>query len=106
MPFQRGNKEGRKKGVWQSALDRAIAQDDGECLRKAADKMIKLAAAGEQWAIKELADRLDGKAAQRVELAGDAESPVCISLGDAAKLEARIRGLAAATGVTPKVERD
>lgn len=104
--FQKGNQLGKRQGIWRATLDRAIAQDDGERLRAAAEKLLTLASKGEQWAVKELADRIDGKSAQRVELAGDAESPVQISLVDAAKLEARIRGLAAVAGATPKVERD
>lgn len=37
-----------------------------EALRRVADKLVSEAEKGEQWAIKELADRLDGKPAQEV----------------------------------------
>jgi hypothetical protein len=47
-------------------LKRAIAQDDGVRLRKAAEKLLDKAAEGEPWAIKEIADRLDGKSQQNV----------------------------------------
>jgi hypothetical protein len=70
---QNAVKENRR---WASALNRAIAQDDGERLRKAAEKLLDAAADGEPWAVKEIADRLDGKPAQSVTLAGDPEAPL------------------------------
>lgn len=68
MPFkpgESGNPSGAKtEKRFLSALNKAIAQDDSKKLRKAADKLLDLAAEGEAWAIKELADRLDGRAVQ------------------------------------------
>lgn len=68
MPFEpgkSGNPAGNPKSKqFLSALNRAITQEDGARIRKAAEQLLDQAAAGEQWAIKELADRLDGKAAQ------------------------------------------
>ena len=74
-PFGNQNavKENRR---WANALSRAIAQDDGERLRKAAEKLLDCAAEGEPWAVRELADRLDGKPAQAVVLAGDKDAPL------------------------------
>lgn len=43
------------------AITRACKQEDGKRLRAAAEQLLNLAAAGEAWAVKELADRLDGK---------------------------------------------
>lgn len=43
------------------AITRACKQEDGKRLRKAAEQLLNLAAEGEAWAVKELADRLDGK---------------------------------------------
>lgn len=63
---QPGNNNAAKNKSWRKALDRAIAQDNGERLRLAAEKLLDLAAAGESWAVKELGDRLDGKAAQAI----------------------------------------
>jgi ribosome-binding protein aMBF1 (putative translation factor) len=57
-----GNKNAAKGKIWNDALRRAIASDQGERVRKAANKLIDEAAAGAPWAIKELAERLDGKA--------------------------------------------
>lgn len=53
-----------------AALQRAMAQDDGKRLRDAAEKLLDKAAVGEPWALGMLADRLDGKVAQAVELSG------------------------------------
>ncbi len=82
MPFapgQSGNPSGQQKEkLWRKSLDRAIAQDDGERLRKAAEKLLDLAASGEMWATRELGDRLDGKAAQQLIHSGDSENPVVI----------------------------
>lgn len=67
------NNAGKNKPFWR-ALDKAIAQEDGKRLRAAAEKLLDLAAQGEQWAVKELADRMDGKSAQVI--AGDPENPL------------------------------
>ena len=67
MPFEEGNTLGKKGKIFDAALRRAIAQDSGELVRKAAEKLLQLAAAGEQWAVQYLADRLDGKPTQAVE---------------------------------------
>lgn len=63
------NNAGKNKPFWR-ALDKAIAQEDGKRLRAAAEKLLDLASNGEQWAIKELADRMDGKSAQSMTLGG------------------------------------
>ncbi len=78
MPFQPGqiaNPDGaRKQKLWDGALRRAIVQEDGRRLRLAAESLLDQAAAGESWAIKELADRLDGKVPQAI--IGDADNPI------------------------------
>jgi gamma-glutamyl phosphate reductase len=70
MAFEKGNKHGvgSKPRLFDAALRRAIAQDDSDRVRKAAEELLTLAANGEQWALKELADRLDGKAQQNVSI--------------------------------------
>ena len=76
---QSGNPDGAKRAMlFLGALNRAIAQDDGKRLRKSAENLLDHAAAGEQWATLMLADRLDGKAAQQLVLAGDADQPLKI----------------------------
>lgn len=65
-----GNLNAAKEKRWFEALDRAIKQDEGVRLRAAAEKLLDLAAAGEQWAVKEIGDRLDGKPKQQTEISG------------------------------------
>ena len=62
-----GNDNHRKGKPFQDALRRAIAQNPQK-LRNAADKVLDLAEAGEAWAVKEIADRLDGKSHQSTSL--------------------------------------
>ena len=59
-----GNKNACKGKVWSDALHRAITQDQGKQVRLAAEKLLEEAAKGQQWAIRELADRLDGRPRQ------------------------------------------
>ena len=77
QPGESGNPAGGAKiKRFYAALDRAIIQDDGKRLRAAAEKLIDEAVKGEPWAIKELADRLDGKVAQ--EIVGSGGGPLVI----------------------------
>ena len=75
---QPGNDNATKAKPWRNALDRALAQDDGKKLRSAAEKLLSEAANGEGWAIKELGDRLDGKAIQEVAAKIDATLEVTV----------------------------
>lgn len=76
---QSGNPEGNPKSKrFYAALDRAILQDDGKRLRAAAEKMLDLAAGGEQWAVLALADRLDGKVPQAI--TGEDGGPMVIKI--------------------------
>lgn len=66
-----GNKNAIKENrLFNDALRRAIAQDDGKRVRASCEKLLDLAARGESWAVQALADRLDGKPGQTVELGG------------------------------------
>lgn len=62
-----GNKNAAKGKVWNDALRKAIAQNPHK-VRAAVEQLLDLAADGEAWAIKELADRLDGKPMQSTEI--------------------------------------
>ena len=66
-PF--GNQNARKR-PFREVLDRIIAQEDGKRLRFAGEKLFDAAAQGEPWAVKELADRTDGKPTQAIEATG------------------------------------
>lgn len=66
-----GNKNASKSRLFEQTLKRAIAQDDGERLRRAAETLLDKAAEGESWAMQMLADRLDGKPSQQIIGAGE-----------------------------------
>ena len=59
-----GNKNAQNGQLWNASLRKAIAQDDGRRLRASVEQLLNLASNGEPWAIKELADRLDGRPRQ------------------------------------------
>lgn len=66
-----GNHNAAKGKLYNDALRRALARagktvDGG--LNKVCDQLVTAALAGEQWAIKEVADRIDGKAAQSMDV--------------------------------------
>lgn len=71
-PGESGNPDGAKRvKLFLGALNRAIAQDSGDRLRKAAEGLLDAASEKQPWALQMLADRLDGKAAQRIIGAGE-----------------------------------
>lgn len=74
-----GNQNAYKHKPWADALRRAMARYEGgkeNALNLIADQTVKLAVSGEQWAIKEIGDRTDGKAAQSVTVSGDEDQPL------------------------------
>lgn len=72
-----GNQNARNAKVWQQAIKRALARASGKNvdagLDVLADKVVSAAQMGEQWAIKEIGERLDGKPAQVI--VGDDDLP-------------------------------
>lgn len=68
MPFQPGNKHGGKNDrPWKNAIRIAMAENDGKALRDLAEKLKAMALAGDIQAIKEIGDRMDGKAQQQID---------------------------------------
>lgn len=66
-----GNKNAVKENrLWGNALKRAVTQSDSERLMRIAEVMLMKAEDGDMTAIKELGDRLDGKAVSTTELSG------------------------------------
>lgn len=91
-----------KEKSFFNALSVALAQADGvdlagqrvTKLRQVAEKLVECALQGEGWAIKEIADRTDGKPMQAVEHTGEDGGPVVFTtiyetLRDKAEAEAR-----------------
>lgn len=70
-----GNQNARKAKDWASAIKRALAKEEGyeAGLDRLAGKLVKAADAGDQWALIEIGNRLDGKPAQVI--AGDDDLP-------------------------------
>ena len=84
MPFtkgQSGNPGGRpKQQRFRDALSLALSETDAKTglpkLRRIADNLVDAAMQGERWAIKEVADRTDGKAVQAVDLETDCKQHI------------------------------
>lgn len=71
MGFQNGNKHGKgNKGakLVEEALRRAIAQEDGKRIREGVDKLLDLCASGDLAAFTIVADRIDGRPTQQVDM--------------------------------------
>ena len=52
--------------LWANAIRRAVMQSSGKKLRSLAERLIERADQGDISALRELGDRLDGKAAQSI----------------------------------------
>jgi len=82
MPFEKGNQlaKGRKSSKDFSDMLRIAVKEaqgaGGNKLRKVADALVSKAIEGDVPAIREIADRLEGKVAQQVDLKGEIESTV------------------------------
>ena len=73
---QPGNENAKKAKIWQQAIKRALARKassnvDGG-LDMVADNLVDAAIDNkDQWAIKEIGDRIDGKSVQAIEGTGE-----------------------------------
>ena len=77
-----GNRNGAKNRRWAEAIVRAVGRlptNDGSlsCIDKGldrlADELVRAALKGDQWAIGEIGNRMDGKPMQALAVAGDEE---------------------------------
>lgn len=70
-----GNTNGKKENrLWADAIRKKVIQ--GKSLDKLAAKLVQMAEEGDMSALKELGDRLDGKAKQQIEATGLDDGPV------------------------------
>jgi hypothetical protein len=67
---QVGNQNAKKGKLFYNELRKALVQQDQLKLRLIADKLVEKATEGESWAVKEIIDRVDGKAVQATEISG------------------------------------
>ena len=72
---QLGNQNAAKSSMFYDKLRLVLTQEPHR-LRKIAEELVKKAEEGEPWAIKELIDRVDGKAHQAVALENSDGSPL------------------------------
>lgn len=68
MAAPKGNKNAARGFQFRDALEKAMKQDRPQALRKLAVELLDQAVAGNMDAIKEVANRLDGRPGQRVEI--------------------------------------
>jgi hypothetical protein len=66
----KGNDNAKKGKLFYNELRKALVQQDQINLRRIADKLVEKAIDGEPWAVKEIMDRVDGKAIQATEISG------------------------------------
>ncbi len=78
-----GNHNAAKSKMWSAAIQRALAERSRlagkEALDQLAGALLDKAGEGDMAALKELGDRLDGKAVQAV-AGADGEGPVMLSI--------------------------
>lgn len=72
----KGNSNAVKGKMWSDAVRKAIKQ--GKKLDKIAEKLIGMALEGDMQAIKEIGDRLDGKATQAI--TGEDGGPLTVEI--------------------------
>lgn len=70
-----GNQNGAKQRMFYDKLRLVLTQEPHR-LRSIAEQLVKKAEEGEPWAIKELIDRVDGKAHQAVAIENADGSPL------------------------------
>lgn len=79
MAAPQGNQNAAKAKVWSAAIQRALDKrgvSRVEALDALAEKLLARCEEGDLGALKELGDRLDGKPAQSLTVAGDADQPL------------------------------
>ena len=66
-----GNQNAKKGKLFYEQLRKVLVQNDAIRLRRIADKLVTSAEKGEPWAVKEVMDRVDGKAIQSTDITTD-----------------------------------
>jgi len=77
----KGNKHSSKENrIWGSIIKKLAIQEDYKKLHVIANALFEKAADGDMNAIKEIGDRLDGKAIAKTELSGDEDAPLVMHI--------------------------
>ena len=63
-----GNNNNKKGKLFYDQLRKVLVQNDNLKLRAIAEKLVEAAEEGEAWAVKEIMDRMDGKAMQSTDV--------------------------------------
>ena len=66
-----GNHNAKKGKLFYEQLRKVLVQNDALRLRRIAEKLVESAEKGEPWAVKEVMDRVDGKAIQSTDITTD-----------------------------------
>jgi ribosomal protein L17 len=91
----------RKDKQFHTALSMVLAKlatTEGRGLNRIAEKLIQMAEDGDIQAIKEVADRLDGKPAQAIIGGEDDDNPIRVEVAALEYIQSRIAGLASRAG--------
>ena len=76
-----GNKHSSKENrIWGNIIRKLAVQEDYRRLHTIANALYEKAADGDMNAIKEIGDRLDGKAMQENKISGDADAPLIVQV--------------------------
>jgi hypothetical protein len=101
-----GNVNAHKGRRFRAMLDKALRADPKQ-LERLAKKLLSLAEAGEGWALKEVADRLDGKPVAQVDLDVSVDRSIAEQLAEAnRRVNKGLRQVRTVDGETILVESD
>lgn len=76
MAAPKGNQNAAKGKDFKDALRKALANGGKSRLPDIAKVLVDKACEGEQWAVQEVANRLDGRPAQEVAVTGEGGGPL------------------------------
>ena len=76
-----GNQNSKKGRLFYEQLRKVLIQDDALKLRLIATKLVEAAEEGEAWAVREVIDRIDGKAIQATEISGPDGAEIVKGIG-------------------------
>jgi len=76
-----GNENAKKGKLFYDQLRKVLIQDDALKLRQIALRLIEAAEDGEAWAVREVIDRIDGKAIQATEISGPDGAEIVKGIG-------------------------